>query len=46
MDENLSQDIVKALLLICRRLDNMNDNLNNIVRSLQILTDSQQEENN
>jgi hypothetical protein len=35
MDKDISQNILKALLLICKRLDQISDSLLNIASSLQ-----------
>lgn len=44
MDKEISQNILKALLLICKRLDEIGDSLSNISDSLQNLAANPKQE--
>lgn len=46
MDTEISENMLKAFLIICKRLDDINLTLNNISQSLQIIANPKQEENN
>lgn len=46
MDVEISQNMLKAFLIICKRLEDINLTLNNINESLQIMANPKQEENN
>lgn len=46
MNDEIAQNIVKALLLLSKRIDDINLNLNNISQSLKSIASLKQEETN
>jgi hypothetical protein len=46
MNDEIAQNIVKALLLLSKRIDDINLNLNNISKSLESIASLKQEETN
>ena len=46
MNDEIAQNIVKALLLLSKRIDDINLNLNNISESLDSIASLKQEETN
>jgi len=46
MDTEISANMLKALLIICKRLEDINLTLNNINSSLQVIPNPKQEETN
>jgi hypothetical protein len=46
MNDEIAQNIVKALLLLSKRIDDINLNLNNISESLESIASLKQEETN
>jgi hypothetical protein len=46
MNTEISANMLKALLIICKRLEDINLNLNNINHSLQVMSNPKQEETN